>query len=99
MNKNALTFSGSEGRYNCFFFTVGLKLIITEITEITFDVFVGCLVLLGEQMHHISLHESAGPEQRKTSGCADNAAKRMLGGLLQPMGEGVLKLLVPHYGT
>ena len=47
--------------------------------------------------HHVVVHQGGPSEQTEAAGRAEHAAVDMLGGLLQPMADGVLEVLVPHH--
>ena len=49
--------------------------------------------------HDVVIHEGGAPEETETSGTAQNTAQDVLRGLLQPMTDGVLKLLIPYHRT
>ena len=49
--------------------------------------------------HHVDVHERAAPEEAEASGAAEDAAHDVLRGLLQPVADGVLELLVPDHET
>lgn len=49
--------------------------------------------------HDVVLHEGAAAEEREAARTAEDAADHVLGGLLQPMADGVLESLVPRHQT
>jgi len=53
----------------------------------------------GVLAHDVVVHERLAPEEREAAGTAEDAADHVLGGLLQPVADGVLEPLVPHHGA
>jgi hypothetical protein len=49
--------------------------------------------------HDVEVHEGAAAEKAEATRTAKDAAQDVLGGLLQPMADSVLELLVPHHET
>ncbi len=49
--------------------------------------------------HHVVVHEGDSPEDREAPGATHDAPDHVLGGLLQPMADGVLEHLVPYHRT
>ena len=49
--------------------------------------------------HHIVIHERWAPEETETAGATQHTPVHVFSRLLQPMGDGVLEVLVPYDGT
>ena len=62
---------------------------------VVLDVVLGLAGHRGVGPHHIVVHHSAASEQGETAGTAEDTAQHVLRGLLQPVTNGVLKLLIP----
>lgn len=51
----------------------------------------------GVSVHDVVIHEGRTSKEREGTGSTQNATQHVLSCLLQPMGDGVLKSLVPHH--
>ena len=50
-------------------------------------------------LHHIVVEQCRTSEETKASGRTEDAAEDVLGGLLEPVSDGVFEHLVPHQRT
>ena len=49
--------------------------------------------------HDVIVHDGGAPEEGEAAGRTQDTAQDVLSGLLQPVADGVLELLVPHHGA
>ena len=66
---------------------------------IVLDVVQGFLRLGGVPPHDVVVHQGLGSEEREASGRTHDTSDHVLGRLLQPVTDGILKELVPDHGS